>query len=334
MRVVASAGSYTSFAESVTAHRTGRTQGIPAKDLSRAAPFHEARARGTLLAHENRTENCVRWTPGGISGDIEDRRGGGGFGRTPLGIGGFLILLVLSLLTGKNFLGLFSGSPSQGTAQRSGQPVRETPAEHREVQFVSFVLDDVQNTWDRLEPGYRHARLVLFRDATRSACGFAQSATGPFYCPEDEKVYIDLGFYDELRDRFGAGGDFAQAYVIAHEIGHHVQKILRIEQTTRRLQEQNPGTQNRLSVALELQADCLAGVWGHSTAQRDIIDQSDVAEALQAAAAIGDDRLQRMSQGYVAPESFTHGSSAQRVQWFRRGLDTGQVSGCDTGLPH
>jgi predicted metalloprotease len=158
----------------------------------------------------------------------------------------------------------------------------------------------------------------------------AQSATGPFYCPQDEKVYIDLGFYDELRDRFGADGEFAQAYVIAHEIGHHVQKILGVEGRMRRLQEQNPSAKNKLSVALELQADCLAGVWGHSTEQRDIIDPSDIADGLNAAAAIGDDRLQRMSQGRVSPENFTHGSSAQRVEWFRRGLEKGEIGACNT----
>jgi uncharacterized protein len=275
----------------------------------------------------------MRWTSRGVSSDIEDRRGGGGgFGRVPLGIGGALILLVLSLLTGKNFLGLFSGSSSGGYAERAAEPVRESPAEKRKVQFVSFVLDDAQQTWDQLEPRYHHAKLVLFRDSVESACGMAQSATGPFYCPQDEKVYIDLGFYDELRDRFGADGEFAQAYVIAHEIGHHVQKILGVEGRMRQLQQQQPAMRNRLSVALELQADCLAGVWGHSTAQRKIVDQSDIASGMQAAAAIGDDRLQRMSQGYVAPDKFTHGSSAQRAEWFRRGLEAGNAAACNTGL--
>lgn len=198
------------------------------------------------------------------------------------------------------------------------------------MQFVSFVLDDVQRTWEQIQPQYRHAKLVLFRDAVQSACGMAESATGPFYCPDDEKVYIDLGFYDELRDRFGAGGDFAQAYVIAHEIGHHMQRLLGIDNRMRLLQEKNPAMRNRLSVALELQADCLAGVWGHSTRQRNIIDQADVAEGLNAAAAIGDDRLQRMSQGYVSPEKFTHGTSAQRVSWFRQGMERGDINACDT----
>jgi predicted metalloprotease len=177
---------------------------------------------------------------------------------------------------------------------------------------------------------YRHARLVLFRDGIRSACGLAESATGPFYCPEDEKVYIDLSFYDELRNRFGAPGEFAQAYVIAHEIGHHVQKLLGIEQRVHGLQQSNPSQANPLSVRLELQADCLAGVWGHSTEQRNIIDQSDVRAGLRAAAAVGDDRLQRMATGRVSPESFTHGSSQQRMQWFQRGLDSGSVGACNT----
>jgi hypothetical protein len=197
---------------------------------------------------------------------------------------------------------------------------------------VSFVLDDVQHTWEKLLPAsgvpYRHAKLVLFRDSIQSACGRAESATGPFYCPGDEKVYIDLGFYDELRERFGAPGEFAQAYVLAHEIGHHVQKLLGIEGKVRRLQERNPSAQNSLSVQLELQADCFAGVWGNSTEQRNIIDQSDIAAGLRAAAAVGDDRLQRMTTGHVTPESFTHGSSAQRTSWFRRGLESGRVDAC------
>ena len=281
----------------------------------------------------------MRWTPGGISSDIEDQRGNspgfGGFGRVPIGIGGIIILAVLSLVTGKNFLGLFSGAPTSGEADRSARPVHQSAGEQREVQFVSFVLDDVQNTWAKLLPEqtgktYRHAKLVLFRDAVQSACGMAESATGPFYCPEDEKVYIDLGFYDELRDRFGAEGEFAQAYVIAHEIGHHVQKILGTEAQVQRRLMRDRSERNQLSVGLELQADCYAGVWGHSTAQRDIIDKADIAQGLQAAAAIGDDRLQQMSQGSVSPDSFTHGSSAQRVHWFSKGIRRGETSACST----
>lgn len=280
----------------------------------------------------------MRWTPGGVSGDIEDRRGEGGFrmGGPQLGLGGTLLVLVLSLIFGRNFLSFFSGSqenaPPTGSASRS---VEESPGEAKEVEFVSFVLDDAQKTWDRVLPEetgtpYRHAKLVLFRDATQSACGIAQTATGPFYCPGDEKVYIDLGFYDELKNRFGAPGEFAQAYVLAHEIGHHVQKILGITDKTQAFQERNPAAAKPISVRVELQADCLAGVWGNSTAQRDLIDQSDVQAGLQAAAAVGDDRIQKMARGYVSPESFTHGSSAQRTEWFQRGLTEGKVSDCNT----
>ena len=202
------------------------------------------------------------------------------------------------------------------------------------AEFVSFVLDDAQATWGRVLPEhgaqYREARLVLFRDIVQSACGTAQSATGPFYCPLDEKVYIDLGFYDELRRRFGAPGDFAQAYVIAHEIGHHVQHLLGTDARMRELQSSRPDMANQLSVRLELQADCYAGVWGHSTSERGILEQGDVEEGLGAAAAIGDDRLTQMSGRAANPESFTHGSSEQRVSWFRRGLESGDPRVCDT----
>jgi hypothetical protein len=170
----------------------------------------------------------------------------------------------------------------------------------------------------------------VFRDAVRSACGFAEAASGPFYCPGDNKVYLDLSFFDELRSRFGADGEFAQAYVIAHEIGHHVQDVAGIDRQMRRAQQQRPDLANQLSVRLELQADCLAGVWGHSTAQRNLIDQRDIEAGLRAAAAIGDDRIQRMAGRGVHPEGFTHGSSAQRVEWFRRGLEAGRVNACDT----
>jgi len=276
----------------------------------------------------------MRWTPGGTSRNIEDRRGssgGGGFGMAPMGIGGAVILLVLSLLFHKNFFALLGGGGDTATTQQSRGPVQETPEEHRSVQFVSFVLDDAQKTWEETLPGYRHAKLDLFRDAIQSACGSAQSASGPFYCPEDERVYIDLGFYDELRQKFGAPGDFAQAYVIAHEIGHHVQKLQGIEQQVHQAMENGSrAEQSALSVRLELQADCYAGVWGHSTQQRGIVDNADVEEGLNAAAAIGDDRLQRMAGRSVSPERFTHGSSKQRVEWFKRGLQGGRVEDCDT----
>jgi predicted metalloprotease len=280
----------------------------------------------------------MQWTPGRTSDDIEDRRdsGGRGFGGGGLhiGLGGMLVLLILSFIFKTDLVSLFSGggpatAPRNGTANRAMDE-----AERPEVQFLSFVLDDAQNTWDRTfaQEGrqYRHAKLVLYRDETQSGCGGAQSATGPFYCPADEKVYLDLGFFDELKSRFGAPGEFAQAYVLAHEIGHHVQKLLGVAGRVSRLQQANPGERNELSVALELQADCLAGVWGHSTEQRKLIDQGDIEAGMRAAAAVGDDRLQRMATGRVEPDSFTHGSSAQRAQWFQRGLAAGTIGACDT----
>jgi predicted metalloprotease len=281
----------------------------------------------------------MRWTPGGESEDIEDRRdqgggdggggGGLGLGGIHLGIGGTLIVLVLSFIFKTNLFTLFSGGPVGTPAANAVPDTARDAKEKPEVLFVSFVLDDVQKTWTKLLPEsgaqYRHAKLVLFRNSTPTACGGAQSATGPFYCPGDEKVYIDLGFFDELKTRFGAPGEFAQAYVIAHELGHHVQKILGIEQQARRLQGGNA-----VSVKIELQADCFAGVWAKTTEQRDIIDHSDIKAGLQAAAAVGDDRLQKAATGHVSPETFTHGSSAQRMEWFNRGLDGGKVASCDT----
>jgi predicted metalloprotease len=285
------------------------------------------------------------WTPGGLSGDVEDRRdssgGGGGFGGGGLGIVGFIILVVISLVTGRNYIGsyLSGGGAAPQSASRSvdpsGRPLATSPEEDRSAQLVSFVLDDVQRTWTTLLPeqtgrNYRHAKLVLFRDYTQSGCGVAQSQTGPFYCPEDEKVYIDLSFWDELRQLGGSTADFAQAYVIAHELGHHVQNILGIEQKVQRLSGQDPSQRNPLSVELELQADCLAGVWAHSTEQRNIVHEDDIASGLQAAAAVGDDHIQKMERGAVSPESFTHGTSAERIGWFKRGLNQGTVAGCDT----
>jgi predicted metalloprotease len=275
----------------------------------------------------------MRWTPGGTSDNIEDRRGirvGRGVG---VGLGGVVILGLLSLLTGQNFLALL-GPLNEMTSQTSEEsgPIQSTPEEDERVQFVSFVLDDAQSTWAKLLPGrYRPAKLVLFREVVQSGCGTAQSAMGPFYCPLDEKAYIDLGFYEDLRSRFGAkGGDFAQAYVLAHELGHHVQHVLGIDEQVRRVQEQRPDMQNPLSVRMELQADCFAGVWGHATQQRDILEAGDLEDALNAASAIGDDRIQQRMGGGVQPESFTHGSSQQRVQWFRRGFEGGDPATCDT----
>jgi uncharacterized protein len=279
----------------------------------------------------------MRWSDSGRSSDLEDRRGDspgfGGFGLPHLGIGGFLIILVLSLLFHRNLFTLLGGGGSVGTGTQQSRPVNDQ-AEEPEVHFVSFVLDDAQRTWQGIfqQQGrqYRHAKLVLFRDAINSGCGMAQSATGPFYCPEDEKVYIDLGFYDELKQRFGAPGDFAQAYVLAHEIGHHVQKLLGIEGKVHQAMENNPGQRNALSVRLELQADCFAGVWGYSTEQRKILESGDVDEAMRAAAAVGDDRLQRQSAGTVNPDSFTHGTSQQRTEWFNRGMQSGDIAACNT----
>ncbi len=224
-------------------------------------------------------------------------------------------------------------SPSlPGGPSRPGAPgpVGAGPSDEEEVEFVSFVLDDLQETWHRLLPGYRDAKLVLFRDSVRSGCGFAAAQMGPFYCPADEKVYIDLSFYRDLRERFGAPGDFAQAYVLAHEIGHHVQKVTGVEPQVRRAQQDDPSRRNELSVRMELMADCLAGVWGASAGERDLLEPGDIEEGLGAAAAIGDDRLQKMQGGRVQPESFTHGSSAQRVEWLQRGLRSGDPSVCDT----
>ena len=281
----------------------------------------------------------MRWTPGETSGDIEDRRdqkgGGGGFGGLRLGLGGLVILGILSLVFKQNFFALLGGGGVGGPAVVSSPDPAKDAAEKPLLQFVSFVLDDTQKTWEQVLPQqsgnpYRHAKLVLFRDYTQSGCGGAESATGPFYCPSDEKVYIDLSFYDELKRRFGAPGEFAQAYVLAHEIGHHVQKILGVESKVRRLQQENPGAENPLSVRMELQADCLAGVWAHSTQQRDLLESGDVASALGAAAAVGDDHIQQMARGSVQPETFTHGSSEQRMSWFSKGLSSGSIAACNT----
>jgi hypothetical protein len=288
----------------------------------------------------------MRWQRGTSDADIEDRRGssGGGFRGFPgggglrLGLGGIIILGILSLVFKENFFTLLDNVPMDTSMTQSGPagpPAATTPEEKERYEFVKFVLNDVQDTWTKVLPQeagaeYPRSTLVLFRGATQAACGFAESASGPFYCPGDNKVYIDLSFYDELRARFGAAGDFAQAYVIAHEIGHHVQNVLGIDDQMRRAQQQRPDMANQLSVRLELQADCLAGVWGHSTAQRNLLEQGDIEEGMNAAAAIGDDRIQKMSGRGVHPEKFTHGSSAQRVEWFRRGLESGRIAACDT----
>jgi uncharacterized protein len=278
----------------------------------------------------------MRWTPGGESRNVEDRRGGG-FGMAPMGIGGGVILLVLSLIFGRDFV---SGSGDTGGAppqNASGEvaPVQQTPEEAKEVQFVSFVLDTAQATWAQVLPQqaqtpWHDAKLVLFRNATQTGCGVGREAMGPFYCPVDQKIYIDLGFYDELRSRFGAPGDFAQAYVLTHELGHHVQHLLGIDERVRRAQDANPDQANALSVRLELQADCFSGIWAHETQREQMLESGDVEEALNAASSVGDDRLQRATTGRVNADSFTHGTSKQRATWFRRGFESGNLKDCDT----
>jgi len=250
-----------------------------------------------------------------------------------LGIGGTLVVLALSLLFGRN---LFNDAGIEPGVGASGAPMSaaDSSAEEPEVLFISSVLDDVQNTWAKILPSsgtrFHPARLVLFRNSTDSGCGPAQSVMGPFYCPLDERVYLDLGFFDELKQRLGASGDFAQAYVLAHELGHHVQHLLGTDARVRQLQESRPANANELSVRLELQADCYAGVWAHSSEQRQKLEPGDVDEALNAAAAVGDDRIQKRTTGRVNVDSFTHGSAAQRSQWFKRGFESGDPKSCDT----
>jgi predicted metalloprotease len=287
----------------------------------------------------------MRWTRGGSRKNLEDRRGQspvgmggmGGMSVGRMGLGGMVLLLVLSLVFGQDLLtgggggGVALNPPPGGAA---GGPVTESAEEAELVEFVNFVLNDNQEVWATVLPRYgeqyRDARLVIFRGAVESRCGNASAAMGPFYCPLDERVYIDLGFYDELHRQFGATGDFAQAYVLAHEIGHHLQHVLGINGRVRQLQEANPGQANQLSVRLELQADCYAGVWANSTQQRRLLEAGDLEEALRAASAIGDDRIQQQMTGEVRPESFTHGTAQQRSGWFRRGFESGSPEACDT----
>lgn len=281
----------------------------------------------------------MRWTSGDRS-NIEDARGrsaGVALGAGGLGIGGVIVILLLSWATGIDFTSLVTGGgsapPPTETAGTSGR-FATSPEEERLVDMVDAVMDDAQDTWQQLLGGrYQRTRAVLFRDAINSACGFAQAATGPFYCPADHKVYLDLGFFNELHHKFGAPGEFAQAYVLAHELGHHAQALTGVERQVRQQQAMNPGERNQLSVELELQADCYAGVWGHHANAgqgRVQLDPGDIEQGLHAAAAIGDDRLQRMQTGRVAPDRFTHGSSRQRVEWFKRGLDSGDPKACNT----
>jgi len=283
----------------------------------------------------------MRWTPGDRS-NIEDLRGRSGIGMTAggLGIGGVLVLLILSWATGVDFLSLVNGgggAPPSAAVGTSGT-VASSPEEEKLVDFVDAVMGDAQETWKQLLGNrYQPTKVVLFRNTIPSACGRAQSASGPFYCPADHYVYLDLGFFDELRRRFGASGDFAEAYVVAHELGHHVQSLLGIDSRMRQLQSANPSETNELSVRLELQADCFAGVWAHATnkagrsAQGHMeLESGDLEEGLRAASAIGDDRIQRMSTGHVFPDKFTHGTSQQRATWLRRGFDNGTPDACQT----
>ncbi|MCU7927807.1 MAG: neutral zinc metallopeptidase [Candidatus Thiodiazotropha sp. (ex Dulcina madagascariensis)] len=301
----------------------------------------------------------MRWRGQRKSDNIEDRRGmrapspmgglGGGGGLLNLlpmvfklfgfkgGVVAVLAIGAYGLLSG-NLGSMLGGGAGQESlsSQEEGQPVRQSAEEKALVDFVSVVLADTEETWLQLfrQMGgeYQEPSLVLFRGATKSACGFGQAAMGPFYCPGDRKVYIDLSFYSDLKDRFKAPGDFAQAYVIAHEVGHHVQTLLgvsrKVQEAKRTLGEVEG---NKLSVRQELQADCFAGIWAyHADRSRQLLESGDVEEGLTAASAIGDDRLQKQSRGYVSPDSFTHGSSSQRVKWFRMGLEGGEVKQCDT----
>jgi predicted metalloprotease len=275
----------------------------------------------------------MRWTMGRRSGNVEDRRGVG----VPLVAGGGLGTIALLLLA--LFFGFDPGAVLQTEPSAPGPETNvpaASPGQDELRDFVSVVLADTEDTWRelfrRMNREYRDPTLVLFNGSVDSACGMAGAAVGPFYCPDDHKLYLDFSFFRALRDRFGAPGDFAQAYVIAHEVGHHVQTLLgisdRVAGTRRQLDRRDA---NALAVRQELQADCLAGVWAHhADASRQILEEGDLEEALGAASAIGDDRLQRQSQGRVVPESFTHGTSAQRVSWFRRGFDSGEVGRCDT----
>jgi len=280
----------------------------------------------------------MRFDNGRESDNVEDRRrsGGGGMrlGRGKIGIG-TIVLALVAMYFGVDPSIVLNGGLGGGTMV-SNEPAQSIPANDAEAKFVSMVLADTEDTWHAIFQNgggrYVEPKLVLFSGVTQTACGMGQAAMGPFYCPGDQKVYIDLAFYDELRSRFRAPGDFAQAYVIAHEVGHHVQNLLGISEKVQSMRQRVSEAQgNALSVRLELQADCFSGVWAyHADRARQVLEAGDVDEALNAAAAIGDDRLQKQAQGYAVPDSFTHGSSAQRVRWFKRGLESGSLKSCDT----
>ena len=267
------------------------------------------------------------------SGNVEDRRGMG-MGVGTVGIGGIVLAIIAAFMGIDPSVVLDTASQMSASREEAPAPKKAGPPDEMQV-FVSKVLGSTEEVWNtafrEMRRDYHDPKLVLFTGATKSACGVGQAAMGPFYCPNDEKVYIDLSFYRDLRQRFNAPGDFAQAYVIAHEVGHHVQKQLGIMQKLESLQGRVSKAEfNRASVRVELQADCFAGIWANRAAQRNLLDPGDLEEGLAAASAIGDDRLQKQTQGYVVPESFTHGSSQQRVTWFKRGMQSGKMQDCDT----
>jgi uncharacterized protein len=275
----------------------------------------------------------MRWRRGTGGGQIEDRRG-----ASPIALGGgaaggigLIVLLLFYLLGGSGGAG---AGPLEPLPEMPAAQGREPDADAELKDFVAFVVQDVQKSWARSfadsSKTYEPTKLVLFENATQTGCGIGSSQTGPFYCPLDRKVYLDLGFFRELRSRFGAPGDFAQAYVIAHEFGHHVQNLLGISEDVRAEQQKDPSQANELSIRLELQADCLAGVWAHSAYEEKLLESGDLEEGLAAAAAVGDDRIQKQAGASVDPESWTHGSSEQRTTWFRKGFDGGDPGACDT----
>lgn len=281
----------------------------------------------------------MRWQDGRRSGNVEDRRGVHVSRRVAGGGIGTLLLILVAMYFGIDPSIILNQSqlpiPGAGAPTQS-EPYSASPEENRLAEFVAVVLADTEDTWQALfhqmGQDYQEPKLVLFSEAVESACGLASAAVGPFYCPMDQKVYIDLSFYRDLKQKFGAPGDFAQAYVIAHEVGHHVQNLLGIAEKVHSLRQRSSESEsNRLSVMMELQADCLAGVWAHhADRSRQVLEAGDIEEALNAASMIGDDRMQRQSRGYVTPDSFTHGSSAQRVRWFKRGFETGSMNQCNT----
>ncbi len=278
----------------------------------------------------------MRWEFGRRSSNVEDRRGMG-VSRPVVGGGiGFVVLALIATFLGVDPAILLDQGIPTSDRPYSNSPQANAPASDQQADFVSVVLADTEDTWhgifQQMGRTYVEPKLVLFSDAVESACGYARSATGPFYCPRDEKLYIDLSFYQDLQNRYQAPGDFAQAYVIAHEVGHHVQNLLGVSDKVQALQKQVSKVEaNQLSVRLELQADCFAGIWANNAQRsRQILEAGDIEEALNAASSIGDDRLQSQTRGYVVPESFTHGSSAQRVSWFKRGIQSGDPAQCNT----